>query len=247
MVTVLPSARTPRTRSPTLSGAAMSACSVVSRTILVLVVDDLGVARCGDGSDDAAAAQEAVQARHLVAERRHRVQAAGRLIEQEDGAIGRDDQVTCLLQREVRHALDVEQRRQLLGEAVDQVDLAIEVQDLGAERLAFDLLRDQMVEQRRDRPGARRSRHPPELLLGVRDREARARARVLSLTVQQATGGILDAHRHAQCVRQGGHQRAGALLPADDVTQRDAAHCIHRPRTSRAFCSSASGSNGLVM
>ena len=73
-------------------------------------------------------------------------------------AVGGDDQVPRFLQRELGDALEVEQRRQLLREAVDQVDLAIEVQHLGAERLALDLAGHQVIEQRRDRAAPVRRR-----------------------------------------------------------------------------------------
>ena len=83
-------------------------------------------------------------------------------VEQHDGAVGGDDRVPGFAQRELGHALDVEQRRQLLREAVDQIDLAIEVQHLGTERLALHLLRHQVIEQRGDGPRRFGSAHPAE-------------------------------------------------------------------------------------
>ena len=51
-------------------------------------------------------------------------------------------------ERQPGHALDVEQRGELLGEAVNQIDFAVEVQDLGAERVTLRFFRDEMIEQR---------------------------------------------------------------------------------------------------
>ena len=78
--TVLPSAITPITRSPTFSGAQISAWSAVwlatRRGSRVDVVDDLGDAARRDRADDAVAAPEAVERRQLVAEAGHRRQRA---------------------------------------------------------------------------------------------------------------------------------------------------------------------------
>ena len=154
--------------------------------------------------------------------------------------------IECRASRSVRlgHALDVEQRRQLLREAVDQVDFAIEVQDLGTERLALHFLRHQVLEQRRDGPRRLGSAHPPERCPVVLHGVARRRGRPRHLAGQEAAIGVFDGHASADRRGDGVDDCPGTAPAADQLAQADAAH---RPSTSRAFISSASGSKGLVM
>ena len=251
---VLPSAMTPITRSPTFSGAQMSALMrrcrlIVRRGSLSTSLTISPIAARGDRADDALAAPEARAS--PAARRRTRrpvVSVSGLLVEQQHDAVGGDDEVTRLLQRELRDALDVEQRRQLLREAVDQIDLAIEVQHLGAERLLLDVIATPGVEQRRHgrrvalgpatQPSTLRRRASP----GTRPRRRQRGA------VEHAPVGVLDGTRGRRAPRPRAVSSASrAGLAPRICRRRDAAHHGQRPSTSRAFSSRASGSNGLVM
>ena len=149
-----------------------------------------------------------------------------------------------------RDALQVEQRRQLLREAVDQVDLAIEVQHLGAERLALGLaLRPDAPAASPRRAAARRPSTHPRLASPCRDRERARRGDAGAVAVQQPALGVLDRDRRAERRRQ---------TPSPARARRAGARCICRSATAaigHVTCrarrapsaSSASGSNGLVM
>ena len=166
-------------------------------------------------------------------------------------AVGGDDQVPRLLQRELRHALDVEQRRQLLGEAVDQVDLAIEVQHFGAERLALACrVATRCSSSVATAPRLAPARTPSRGCVLVRDREARRDGGLLArLAVQQAAVGVLDGHRRRRARPTiGDTQRARLRLAPDQLPERGSGHDVPTDRARRAPSAAARpGSNGLVM
>lgn len=118
------------------------------------------------------------------------------------------------------------------------------MQHFGAERLALDLACHEMVEQRRDRASRGRPGYPPERLIVVLHGEPR-RTVGASGTLQHAPLEVLDRHGHAERPGDGVDQRTRLLVPSDDLPEGDARH--QSASTSRAFASSASGSNGLVM
>ena len=154
------------------------------------------------------------------------------------------DELPGLFEGELGDAIEVEQRRQLLGEGVDEVDLPVEVQDLGAERLLFGLPGGEAFEQRGDGVGAGRAGHPPDVLVQVRHRHARAAAGG-GVAVEQHALGVLDRDRRPERLGDLRDEGPRVALAPDDLLE-DWWHA-YRPSTSRAFCSSASGSNGLVM
>ena len=250
---VLPSAITPMTRSPTLSGAhdqrpQRRALGDPAR-VGVDVVDDLADAAGGDRADDAVAAAEPGQARQLVAEAgdRRRARRSPRRAACTAPSVA-TIRWRASLQRELRDALDVEQRRQLLREAVDQVDLAVEVQHLGAERLALDLLGrpgDRAAWPRPARPAGPRTQPSgvPSWSTGKARGAAGAAASPASSRPSRsstATGAPSAAASASTTAR------APPWLPTTCLVRRGS-RAAHRPSTSRAFSSSASGSNGLVM
>ena len=239
---------TPMTRSPTLSGAARSARSVVSRDdaarVQLDVVDDFAHAVGSDCADNAVTDSIAWKRRYLVAERRHAHERLIVLVEQHDHAVGGHDHVSCFLQRQPRDALDIEQRSQLLREAVNEIDLAIEMQHLGTERFALHFFGDQVIEQTGDGPGLHGTRNPSETRLSEHHRKA-SRAVARRHAMQQAAFSVLDGHVPTQRGGDGRHERLRLRLAPDDLSEVSSRH--YSPSTSRAFCSSASGSKGLVM
>ena len=205
--------------------------------VLVHVVDDLADAAGRHRPHDAAAEPEPRSVGISSPKPATAVELAGRLVEQHDHAVGGYDQVPRFLQGQLRHAVEVQQRRQLLGEAVDQVDLAVEVQHLGPERLALDLLRDQVLEQRGNRARARlRPGDPAQAGFVVEHGEPGARRVRRRVAVQEPARGVLDRDRRAERRGDGGDQVPGVGLAPDDVAQGDTRHATvpARPAPSAA-------------
>ena len=154
---VLPSAMTPMTRSPTLSGAANSA---LDRRVLdgapripVHVVDDSRRCRSrATSADDASTQRGSRSVRGSSSPKPATVsERAGPFVEQHHRAVGRRRiRWRASLSVSLRDALDVEQRRQLLGEAVDQVDLAVRCRTSAPSAFRSPSRAVRWPEQRRD-------------------------------------------------------------------------------------------------
>ena len=192
--------------------------------VLVHVVDDFPDAARGDGADDAVAATEAGEGRELVTEPGDAGERLAFLLEQHDHAVGGDDHLSRLLQRELRDAFEVEECRQFLRKGVNEVDLAVQMQDLGAERLSLRFARGEVPEQRRDRLRRVRSRDPAEAGLAVGHRKALRRVPGGQLAVEQSSVRVHDRHRRTERGRDGRQQGARRRGPANQLPELRACH-----------------------
>jgi hypothetical protein len=167
---------------------------------VVDIVDDFADPALHDRADDAVPSPEAGERGHLVAETSNDIQIVCRIVEQHDHAVGGHDHVTRFLQREAGDAIQIEQRRELFRKAVDQVDLAIQIQDLCCERLLLRGARDEMLEQ--DRDGARRFRPCDRAETDVfeLDRKMMDAVDGRQFAVQEPAFSILDRDGHAEHV-----------------------------------------------
>ena len=153
------------------------------------------------------------------------------------------------LQRQPRDAVQIEQRRELLREAVDQIDFAIEVQHLGAERLLLGIPGHEMVAGAPP-TGPRRARTAgPSRAPGRRPVSS---ASVAAPSPEPRHGACCPsasstATGDAERTRRSRSKGAGIPLTPQRAAGRARESSRQSPRTSRAFCSSASGSNGFVM